>query len=237
MLAGLPAAAAGNSPQQLPSPKFGSAAFIRCWNKEFCAAQSNSVAVLPKYGWAPYAQSAAVETHTAASRGDYLNDEIAAGNAMHWSHMPLRVFIGSGPGYLPKYGAYMREAMDEWTKAGKGRVAFVPVFEPEETDVVVAWVAGAPAAGESGNTRTSFSYFGGRPTITHVHIDIAALLNGRQVGDNEMKKTCLHELGHALGLQHSSCASDIMYWQSNPQQTAALGPRDAQTIQRWYSID
>ena len=46
--------------------------------------------------------------------------------------------------------------------------------------------------------------------------------NNEKVSDGEIKATIIHELGHAFGLGHSDCESDIMYPYIDSDHTAEM---------------
>ncbi len=59
---------------------------------------------------------------------------------------------------------------------------------------------------------------------------------GRSFSDTDTYKTCLHEVGHAIGMEgHSNTPSDIMYPMLNSAQTPYLKERDINTIAALYS--
>ncbi|MBZ0185329.1 MAG: matrixin family metalloprotease, partial [Candidatus Obscuribacterales bacterium] len=55
------------------------------------------------------------------------------------------------------------------------------------------------------------------------------------LSDDDMKKVCLHEVGHALGINgHSSDNHDIMFFSESPSVWPALTKRDKLTIRLLY---
>ncbi len=58
---------------------------------------------------------------------------------------------------------------------------------------------------------------------------------GKPLSEDDMKKTSLHELGHALGLRgHSSNNHDIMFYSVSPTVWPVLSKRDKATLFRLY---
>ncbi len=181
------------------------------------------------------------KTSTAPARpntnqtGDYLN-EMLEGGGERWSpnRLPLMVFIGGGAG---NYRGLFATAMNEWSAASERRITWSQTNDPDDADITVSWQPTvASSEPESGETRSRYSRGpNGMRYIVHSDITIVSTSNGGPVSDDEMKKICLHEIGHALGLRHCSNSGDIMYWQSNGGQVSALGPRDARTISQLYS--
>lgn len=169
-----------------------------------------------------------------AGGGDYLGEMTSEG-ADRWApeRMPLRIFIS------PNQSARLfASAMEEWCSASGGKLCWTAVSDPGSADVTVDWQQNAPAGiVESGETRNRMGVSAnGQRVIIHSSITLITMNGSMPYSDQEMHKICLHEIGHALGLKHSSTSGDIMFWQSNPAQLSALGPRDANTISRLYSV-
>jgi hypothetical protein len=107
-------------------------------------------------------------------------------------------------------------ALKSWEQATGGRLRFEPAPQ-DQALVVVHWVpAGGGQYGEMrsvrvGDRRGALVYI--RPDTNALGPDIAAL-SGRDplLRDTIVYLTCLHELGHALGLAHTDDIRDIMYF-------------------------
>jgi predicted Zn-dependent protease len=176
--------------------------------------------------------------------GDYLNDMVNAG-VKRWSgsRFPLRVFIESGrgvPGYKPEHAQMMVSSLNEWSSVTNKTLSWVPTNDSSDADIIISFAhqpPDVPDGAETGETRTSTAPDGqGGQVITRAWVTILTMMHGAPISDDEVKKTCLHELGHAYGLSHSSTGSDIMHWQSSFSQQPALTSRDGATIRRLYNL-
>lgn len=127
--------------------------------------------------------------------------------------------IGDGSdvaGFQASDGALARWAMEAWSRAAEGRFRFEP-GEPRTALIRVEWIS--PAGGLYGEMRP-FVVGGRRGAVIFVMPDVRAL--GPDVAaraerdplfrDTVVYLTCLHELGHGLGLAHTADYDDIMYF-------------------------
>jgi predicted Zn-dependent protease len=172
--------------------------------------------------------------------GDYL-PEMIEGGLQRWPghQFPLRVYVeqSGGAGYRAHLPAMVQQAMNSWTAVSQNKLSFVLVSDPASANISVQWVPYSTAT-ECGDTVTNWTPdANGNQWITHAAIKISTWSNNGATSDREIAKCTLHELGHALGLKHSSNPGDIMYHQSNGAQVATLGQRDATTINRLYGIN
>jgi hypothetical protein len=110
-----------------------------------------------------------------------------------------------------------RWALDAWQRAAAGRFTFVPAESEADALVRVYW---APAAGGQYGEMRALDVAGRRGAAVFVRPDTAAL--GEPIAvratldalfrDTIVYLTCLHELGHALGLGHTDDFADVMYF-------------------------
>ncbi len=135
------------------------------------------------------------------------------------AHGTVTYFIAAGPpssGYVDADRDLATWALGDWERATRGKLHFVP---GEETSALVRiyWVE--PGGGQYGETR-AIDMNGRRGAAVFVRPDTDAL--GPDIAklaradplfrDTIVYLTCVHELGHALGLRHTATFADVMYF-------------------------
>ena len=108
-------------------------------------------------------------------------------------------------------------AFDAWTRNADGALRFDPAPLIEQAMVRVYW---APATGtQYGETRPIFvgrrrgAAVFVRPDVSALGPDIASRAAQDPLWrDTVVYLTCLHEIGHAFGLDHTADTRDIMYF-------------------------
>ena len=108
-------------------------------------------------------------------------------------------------------------ALEAWQRAAGGALKFVPAANEDDALVRLYWV---PAAGGQYGEMRPLEVEGRRGAAVYIRPDTAAL--GEQLAtragldplfrDTIVYLTCLHELGHALGLAHTANFDDVMYF-------------------------
>jgi predicted Zn-dependent protease len=193
---------------------------------------------------APSALNTDSEPAFAAADGTYLPDVCKQG-MYHWSasHMPIKVFISNGadvPGYRSTFNGMIRDSFDRWSQASGSKISWKQVSDRNAADVTVDWttqVKQLPQGTEAGETNalTRLNTATNQGIIYGARMHFLTQLNGEAFSDNEMFRTCLHEAGHALGLQgHSTDPQDVMYYAISKRQQPILSDRDRQTMATLY---
>ncbi len=134
------------------------------------------------------------------------------------SDIPYRISIDDATVTASGDPQLCRWALDDWARALDGQLRFEEVQAPAAPALVEIHFVGA-AGGQYGVMQPSMVN-GRRGAAVYIRPDTAAL--GPVIGaaasedpllrDSIVYLTCLHELGHALGLAHTDAFDDIMYF-------------------------
>jgi tetratricopeptide (TPR) repeat protein len=166
--------------------------------------------------------------------------------------LPLKVYISNGraedghfvQGFREEFNVLLLESLNAWMKATVNRLSYRLVTDASQADIWCTWTNDPAFLHEAGNKVeqgaahiTSSLLPDGTRLIQSVHVVILVLAREtkKPLTTDEMRMTCLHELGHALGLAgHSTNNRDVMFFSEAPSVWPALTKRDKQTLFRIY---
>jgi len=168
--------------------------------------------------------------------GSYLVQTVEAGDSVvrHWGARggrPIRIAVvpWTATGYREEYAGAVEWAVVRWNGVGLP-VQLETTRDSSGAEVVLTWVdsLGSEAAGQARNT------WNGSGEIVRAEVQLATHLpDGKAPTSNQMVTMALHELGHVLGLGHSSDPGDALH----PTSTAIeLSSRDRRTARLLYDL-
>lgn len=182
------------------------------------------------------------DTSSVQTNSDYYAEATMTG-VHRWpaALMPIKIYLKPGTGvpfYKVQYNDILKRSFTDWAAASGGKVQLTFVETPADANILCSWTSD-PAqlanAAESGETQLALNSKGiVRATIVFLTVPLVAAL---PLTDNRLRVTCLHEVGHALGLTgHTRNPEDIMFFSSRiSDDPRDLSQRDKNTLVRLYS--
>jgi hypothetical protein len=136
------------------------------------------------------------------------------------NRQPITYFIEDGkgvPGYRESDRELARLALEAWSRESRSRLRFSEAATRDSALIRFRWIS--PNEGLYGETQR-IQVSGKAGAIVNVMTNVAVHgepLAGQAVKDGLLRDTivyltCVHELGHAVGLSHTRKFEDIMYY-------------------------
>jgi hypothetical protein len=200
-----------------------------------------SVELSPSDEPAPKRDNAAIRAQIQENEGGtYMFDILQQQNQllMRWPDRranPLRVWIERDVNlsdWNAQYPVVAEHAFDEWRAAGFP-VQFDVVPSRVATDIQIRWISQFPESdgwriGATNKTRDQNGWLVTAEIVIALHDR-----QGRPLSPEIIAGIARHEVGHALGLGHSSNTADVMFPQST---TPTISDADRATLHLMYML-
>ncbi|MBI2545465.1 MAG: matrixin family metalloprotease [Candidatus Aenigmarchaeota archaeon] len=157
---------------------------------------------------------------------------------LRWNHSPLKVYIDTSSLSNPKYADDFKNALNIWSSTEK-ILSFSITNNRSDADISVEWVSslGSKSTDTLGNTDVKFVNTSTFNVIQNAHIQLLTKSNSDRLAGIDMTNLALHEIGHAIGLNHSADEVDVMYPVLNvpSSQVKQITQSDLQKLSTAYS--
>lgn len=147
----------------------------------------------------------------------------------------LQLYIA--PSSNPTWTQLILKAGRDWEGASQGQIHFVHCVRPDQADILIDW-SDKPVHGRDFEVGHTHRIVQAGDWITQAKItllktpEIDKHLSPQQILER-FYTTALHELGHALGLEHSNHSKDIMHhrgWKNR-----FISPNDIRQLKDLYT--
>lgn len=182
--------------------------------------------------------------NSANNSPDYLSQVCVERGRVRWPtrSLPIKVYIASsGPGYRPSFSDYIKKSLDTWCQATGGRIDYAVVNNPSQADMKISWTKSQidqPTTKGHLMTEGQTNAYSQGGDITEATIVVLTVdpFTAEPVEDGVCATICMHEVGHALGLDgHSTSIRDIMYYRSCNKRSFVPTARDKATMAHLYA--
>ncbi|MEZ4489396.1 MAG: tetratricopeptide repeat protein [Cyanobacteriota/Melainabacteria group bacterium] len=185
-----------------------------------------------------------------AGANNYLVGAASGGKYFRWppAAMPLKIYIADGTGlngYNPFFKEALMNAFTSWAEATGNKLKMSLATSPQSANIVCNWtdnpnqIMDRGRLVEGGLTRLSGQPLPDGQNVNLGGATITILTRSRSTGQmmsqDEIIKVCLHEVGHAIGINgHSNNNADIMFFSESPSIRPVLSRRDQATAALLY---
>jgi predicted Zn-dependent protease len=153
--------------------------------------------------------------------------------------IPLSFFINYNndqENFFPEFINAARSAFLPWSRGSYGRIRFLETFNKDNADIILSWSDVTIFGRDFESGHTDLKVVNHRIEKAEITIVIYPIID-KQLSPakriERVRRTTLHEAGHALGLNHSNSRKDVMYHRGIDNKN--LSDNDIRRINELYS--
>lgn len=151
------------------------------------------------------------------------NNDKSEGISPKWdlNRIPLRFFIDSNcyeEKFLAEFVDTVRLSFLPWSRASYGLIRFQETFQEDSADIKINWSNETVLGRDFETGHNNLKVIGNKIDKAEITIVIYPIIDKSASSTSRIervKKTSLHEIGHALGLKHSNSPKDLMFYRAN----------------------
>jgi predicted Zn-dependent protease len=155
------------------------------------------------------------------------------------SIMPLKYYVHKGmfiSGYLKEFEEVINTVTLDWSRASLGKIRFIKTLSEQEADIVIRWADTVIIGRDYESGHNNLKVVGERIEKAEISIVLYPAIDKLLPASKRIervRRTLLHEFGHALGLHHSETAKDIMHHRGISNRS--ISENDMQRLQDLYN--
>ncbi len=168
-------------------------------------------------------------------------EEITSKTAVRWSmtQMPLRVWVDSAESQPLVQEKLLFATLRQWEIASEGLIRFrlmdAAIESVENADIQFSWQDETVKGRDYEVGHANRDVQGNRIRKATITLIRKPIIDGHLSPEKQRSRllaTILHEIGHALGLEHSDSAQDVMYYRGWQRET--LSANDIHRLKMLY---